>query len=119
MSKPLIHSQYSVKKYGGKIEDYIEIHTFFDSTKSAIPDIRHRAILHNAFGIFLVEKVFGSYLVNSDNKRVATRDIAEDHVLQDMGTIPTLEDWLKCMQIQDWMMGHKINKSKTKFIPYD
>lgn len=115
MAKPLKHALHSKQKYGGEIEDYLEIHTFFDSTKSAHPDIRHRAILHNAFGIFLIEKVFGAYITNSDGNLVATRDIAEDHVMQDMGTIPTLEDWLKEMPIKDWMQGHKQTKNKKEF----
>ena len=118
MSKPLKHALHSAAKYGGKVEDYLEIHTFFDSTKSAHPDIRHRAILHNAFGIFLIEKVFGAYITNSNGDLVATRDVAEDHVMQDMGTIPTLEDWLKEMPIKEWMQGHK-KKQITRVMSYD
>lgn len=46
---------------------------------------------------------------------MATRDIAEDHVLQDMGYIPTMEDWLKHMNIEPWMTGKKkIKTQKTK-----
>jgi len=118
MAKPIKHALHSQAKYGGCVEDYLPIHNFFDSTKSAFPDIRHRAILHNAFGIFLVEKVFGEYLTNSEGKIVATRDIAEDHVLQDMGTIPTLEHWLRTMPIEDWMQGHK-TVTKTRIINHD
>ena len=44
MAKPMKHCEHSVKKYGGCYDDYITIHTFIDSTKVAVPDIRHRAI---------------------------------------------------------------------------
>ncbi len=36
MAHPLQHSKSSVKKWGGKVEDYIEIHNWFDETKSWI-----------------------------------------------------------------------------------
>ena len=115
--KPYCHSRNSVKKWGGKVEDYLPIHDFLDSTKSAHADMRHRAILHNAFGIFLVEKVFGTYIVNSDGVKVQTRDIAEDHVIEDLGKIPSVGDWVKCMPLQQWM-GGPVHKT-TKFIDFE
>jgi hypothetical protein len=77
--KPHLHARNSVKKYGGEWEDYIEIHDFLDSTKSHFPDMRHRAILHNSFGCFLAEKLFGHLITNSEGKEISVRDIAEDH----------------------------------------
>jgi len=103
--KPIVHARLSAKKYGGRPEDYLELHNFMDSTKAALPDVRHRAVFHSAFGVFIVERVFGTVLVNSDNRQVSVRDIAEDHVKEDLGTIPTLEHWLKGLPIQPWMAG--------------
>lgn len=103
--KPLIHSKISAKRHGGVPADYQEIHDFFDSSKAAFPDVRHRAILHSSFGCFLVEKVFGTYITNSDGKQVSVRDIAEDHVIDDLGFIPTLDRWFKNMPIEMWMSG--------------
>jgi hypothetical protein len=103
--KPLIHSKSSVKKYGGVVEDYMKIHEFMDSTKSAMADIRHRAILHSAFGIYLVQEVFGTHFKNSQGKDVSVRDVAEDHVIEDLGFIPSMENYLKNMEIQPWMSG--------------
>ncbi|AMQ66030.1 hypothetical protein AAY80_220 [Stenotrophomonas phage vB_SmaS-DLP_6] len=82
--KPLLHANLSVKSHGGHVDDYLPIHNFIDSTKSAHPDVRHRAILHSAFGCYLVEQVFGVYITNCDGKRVSTRDIA--------GPFPTHEE---------------------------
>lgn len=59
MSKPLIHAQNSAKKMGGEPCDYIAIHNTMDSSKSFMADSRHRAILHTAFGVYLMEKMFG------------------------------------------------------------
>lgn len=108
--KPYLHAKNSARKYGGKPEDYQALHDFFDSSKATVADIRHRALLHSAFGIFLLERVFGTTITNSDGKQVCVRDIGEDHVMEDMGFIPTVDKWLKNIQVQDWMFGSKRGK---------
>lgn len=112
--KPLFHSKSSVRKWGGTVEDYLPIHDFMDSSKAALPDCRHRAILHSSFGIFVTEKVFGTYIVNSDGKDVSVRDIAEQHVLEDLGTIPTVEKWFQGLKIEPWM-NKPVSKGKHRF----
>jgi hypothetical protein len=102
--KPFIHARNSVKRYGGKAEDYMPIHDFFDSTKAAWADVRHRAILHSSFGIYLVEKVFGTNITNSDGKLISVRAIGEDHVFEDCGQIPTIEKWLNKLPMDNWML---------------
>ncbi len=114
--KSYLHSNIHAKKYGGKPEDYHDIDTFIDSSKSAVPDVRHRAILHSAFGCFIVESVFGVTRVNSEGKTYSPRDVAEDHILQDLGFIPSMESYLKHMTIEPWMSGtRKTNKKKSFF----
>ena len=103
--KPLYHANSSVRKHGGKVEDYLPIHNFFDSSKQCLADVRHRAILHSSFGIFLLERVFGEYITNSDGKKVCVRDLGEEHVVEDLGTIPSMEKWLKNLPIEDWMFS--------------
>lgn len=105
MSKPIFHARSSAKKFGGKPDDYQKLHDWFDHTKSAHATVRHRAILHSAFGIFLAEQVFGLMLTNSDGKEVCVRDIAEQHVIEDLGFIPSLDDWLNSMTVEPWMAG--------------
>jgi len=109
--KPYLHAKNSVKKHGGKLEDYMEIHNFIDSSKAAVPDVRHRAFLHNAFGCFLVEQMFGAVMVNSDGKNFSPRDIAEEHIIDDLGFIPTAERWIKNMPIEIWMGGSRRGKA--------
>lgn len=114
--KPFIHAKNSANKFGGKPEDYQAIHDFMDSSKAVVPDMRHRAIFHSAFGCFIVEKVFGTTIKNSDGDEVSTRDIAEEHILEDLGMIPTLQDWLNEMQFQDWMMSPELREKKVEFV---
>jgi len=65
MSKPFIHCRGSVKKFGGHENDYMAIHDFIDSSKTAFGDNRHRALTHNNWFVFIVEKVFGHTIINS------------------------------------------------------
>lgn len=103
--KPHIHAKNSAKKHGGRPEDYQAIHDTIDSSKSAHASMRHRLVFHSAFGIYLVERIHGVLLVNSDGAKVSVRDIAEDHVLEDLGTIPSLDAWLNEMPLKKWMGG--------------
>jgi hypothetical protein len=110
--KPFIHSDLSAKKFGGKPEDYSDIHNFMDMSKMCHADVRHRAILHNTFGCYIAEMVFGETRTNSEGKVYSVRDIAEQHVLDDLGQIPTLSQWLEKMPIEPWM-GQPVVTKKT------
>lgn len=104
--KPLEHAERDVATFGGSVDDYLPIHSFFDQTKAFLPDLRHRTVLHNAFGIFLCEQVFGPYLtLAGDGRRIATRTIAERHVLQDLKFIPTFEQCFGDLPMRDWLSG--------------
>jgi len=103
--KPFVHAANSAKKFGGNASDYIDIHEFMDSSKAHVADHRHRAIFHSTLGCFLVERVFGSTRTNSEDILYSTRDIAEQHCLEDLGHIPTVQDWLGEMPIKQWMGG--------------
>ena len=107
MAKAWVHSQSSVKRWGGVPEDYIAIHEKMDQTKMAHAEVTHRCVFHSAFGIFLIEDLFGRTLVNSDGRTVHVRDVAEQHVLEDLGFIPSLSDWLKEMPAKPWMAGQR------------
>lgn len=104
MSKPYIHALSSVRRWGGVAEDYMPIHNWFDETKAIIPDSRHRALRHHSEGIFLMEKIFGCTLTNSAGRVLSTRDIGEQHVLEDFkGFIPSAQDYLCQIEFQPWM----------------
>ena len=116
--KPYLHAEVSVRKWGGAPEDYLAIHDFIDSSKAGFPDMRHRAILHSSFGCYIAERVFGHYIVLPGNgRKVQVRDIAEQHVIDDMGRIPTLQDYLIDMPFYEWLGGRLKKKERIELEP--
>lgn len=104
MGNPVQHAASSVQKFGGVIEDYLPIHCWFDDSKSAYADFRHRALRHHSLGIFWAEETFGEYIVNADGAYIPVRVIGEQHVREDFGGfIPTVQDWLSGIIKQPWM----------------
>src|ERR1700693_6575308 len=102
MAHPLKHAQSSAKKFGGKVEDYLPIHNWFDESKAFLADFRHRALRHHAEGIFLCEKLFGVAITNSDGKLVPVRYVGEQHVQEDLGFFLTSSDWLLQINPPRW-----------------
>lgn len=112
MSKPWIHALSSARKYGGRPEDYIEIHNLMDSSKGCIGDNRHRCLTHNSWFVAAggpLERIFGIVITNSQGREVSVRDIGEQHILEDFGMrfIPTAQDYLQEMESKSWMSNGK------------
>jgi hypothetical protein len=109
VTHPHFHAASSVKKWGGKIDDYLPIHNWFDATKEAFADFRHRALRHHSQGIFEAERVFGVTITNSDGREVPVRYIGELHVKEDCGgRVPTVSDWFRNIRPEVWMSrGYK------------
>lgn len=95
MAKPLFHAVNSARKFGGKAEDYQLIHCKIDESKSAFPKMSHRIVLHSTFGSSFCEELFGKKITNSDGVQVSVKEIADQHTFEDLGFVPTLEDWFK------------------------
>ena len=118
MSHPLYHAISSMNKFSGTIDDYLPIHNWFDETKAHYPDMRHRTLRHHSEGIFWCEEKFGTYIINSDGKMVPVRAIGEQHVIEDIGFIPTIKDYLDNMNQVGWMYkpgeGRKVMKDIKK-----
>lgn len=113
---PYHHALSSAQKFGGIVDDYLPIHQWFDESKAFFPDFRHRALRHHAEGIFLCERLFGATITNSDDREISTRFIGEQHVKEDLGRIPTVQDWLSCLAPERWMLtagGARENKKST------
>ena len=103
MSHPHYHALSTVKKYKGRVKDYIDIHSWFDESKRIGVDPRHRALRHHTEGIFQCEEIFGKTIVNFDGKTVPVRAIGEQHVLEDLGRVPSFRDWMLEMEYCAWM----------------
>jgi hypothetical protein len=118
------HAVSSSRQWGGTPEDYLDIHSWFDSTKRHFNDPRHRALRHHSEGIGLCIDIFGPtvslstcarcgeperHVVHQDgehefvSKEVPTRWVAERHVQEDFGRVPCVADFLRCMALEPWM----------------
>lgn len=123
MANPYHHAVSSAKKWGGVPEDYQMIHDFFDASKEIWADFRHRALRHHAQGIFEAERVFGHAIRISGRplrwfeviaekvfgvkiktgRKIPVRWIGEQHVKEDCGFIPSMQDWFKHIKPERWM----------------
>lgn len=140
MANPYHHALSSVKQYGGIVEDYQAIHDWFDKSKAQRADPLHRALRHHSEGIFTCEEVFGNTItlstcarcgrteerhvwvsgavllppsecVSFKPKVIPTRWIGEQHVREDLGFIPTANQWLDGIPMQPWMTrSRKLSK---------
>lgn len=110
---PFKHAESSAKKFGGLPEDYIKIHDWFDETKQYTGDWTHRAMRHHAAGIQWAIEKFGHSIINSNKRVIPVKLIAEQHVMEDCGFIPTIQDWMKPAlgNPQDWML--KVQKKNV------
>lgn len=123
MANPYHHAVSSAKKWGGVLEDYQAIHDWFDASKECWADFRHRALRHHSQGIFECERVFGHSIKISGRplrwfealaekvfkvkiktgRRIPVRWIGEQHVKEDCGFIPSMQDWFQHIKPQRWM----------------
>lgn len=91
--KPLQHAQISAKRYGGCWSDYIELHSFLDSSKASCAHYKHRFLLHHAEGIELAVKIFGKTIINGDKNTISTKTLLTEHLIEDVGKVVGIEDW--------------------------
>jgi hypothetical protein len=102
------HAVSASHKYGGTPEDYLPIEEFIDSSKQVIGDSRHRSVYHHTLGVFLCQTIFGKTLtIEKSHKtiQVPVREIAERHIIEDLGWLPSPADYIKGMPLEKWMSG--------------
>lgn len=100
------HAQSAARKWGGIPEEYIAIEEFIDSSKKHIGDVRHRSMYHHTEGIWLCQQIFGRTIaVGERGIQVPVRLVAERHVLEDLGWLPSPKDYIDGMAIRPWMSG--------------
>jgi hypothetical protein len=110
MSKPYVHAESIAKRFGGKPEDYIEIHNLLDKSKGSIADSRHRALTHTSWFLSeILELIFGVTLTTSTGRVISVREIGEQHILEDFGGrfIPSAQDYLQEIELKEWMVKGK------------
>lgn len=104
---PLEHAVSSARRFGGTADDYIAIHHWFDASKEHHATFKHRALRHHSQGIFECERLFGKSITNSAGHEVPVRVIGEQHVIEDLGRIPSLHEWLVCIKPETWMFSRR------------
>ncbi|MBA3632380.1 MAG: hypothetical protein H0W58_06160 [Acidobacteria bacterium] len=117
--KPVGHAQISAKTYSGDWADYIEIHSFLDPSKSACAHFKHRFLLHHAEGIELAVRIFGETITNSENRIILTKQILTDHLIEDVGRIVTIEDWVRDLMPKQNSSFYKFLAKKREQIEND
>ena len=105
MGNPIMHSKSSIKRWGGKLEDYLPLHKKMDCSKKYMNTNVHRVLTHTMFWIEEVMiPLYGDYITNSDNKIISVKDICEYHILEDFKFkfIPTVQDYLENIEYKSW-----------------
>lgn len=86
---------------------------FIDSSKQVIGDVRHRSLYHHTLGVWLCQEIFGRTIQVGDRGiEVPVRLVAEQHIIEDLGWLPSPADYIKGMPIEKWMSG-----SQRKEVP--
>jgi hypothetical protein len=97
------HAVSSAHKWGGKPQDYQPIHDWLDGSKLIVADFRHRALRHHAEGCWMAETIFGVAITSSAGRTIPVRLIAEQHIVEDLGRVPSFADWVRCIRPEPWM----------------
>ena len=101
MAHPYHHSLSSVKKWGGAVDDYLAIHSWFDAQADhrgfpaprAAPSCRRH--LH-------VRDLFGPTITLVVRPRPSDALVGEQHVVEDLGFIPPFADWVRIRPDHGW-----------------
>lgn len=103
------HAVSAARKWGGDPHLYLPIEEFIDSSKKVIGDARHRSLYHHTFGVWLCQEIFGVCIEvpreHGGVKKVPVRLIAERHILEDLGWLPSPRDYIDGMSLKPWMTG--------------
>lgn len=113
--KPYFHARISAHQNGGEWEEYQEIHDFFDLSKGAVADMRHRMILHSDLGCKIAEMKFGSEIHLKNGKTIPLSVITEQHQIDDLGRIVTIDEWLTYIDKPSSMKIKKLIPSLKDF----
>ena len=105
MSHPYHHAASSARQFGGVPADYMPAHHWFDATKIAIADQRHRAFRHHVEAIQELENALrATEIVNQDGAKVSVRSIGLQHLAEDFGGyLPERREWVEQVTERPWM----------------
>lgn len=102
MSHYHYHSVSSVNSFGGAPEDYHELHRWMDRSRSGTDKLLHRMLAHHTQGIQDAVALFGDTITNSKGRQVPTSLLAHQHVVEDLGFVPTLDHYIELLHCPRW-----------------
>lgn len=124
MANPQVHARSSARKFGGVWHNYIDLHSFLDSSKLHYAKASHRALLHHEFGKALAVDIFTNEYVSAVHawddevaikcSREFHTKVVEQHFEEDFNRfVPSVEIWfegsdeekrpqmLRCLSIEE------------------
>jgi len=120
MSHYHYHSVSSVNAFGGAAEDYHALHKWMDRGRAGTDKLLHRMLAHHTQGIADAIERFGETITNSQGRQVPTSLLARQHVLEDLGFVPTLDDYLELLHCPRWASRPaRLLHSKLTSVPAD
>ena len=102
MSHAYYHAASSANAFGGVADDYLQIHEWFDRSRKGTSSILHRMLAHHTAGIADAVEHFGSTITISTGRKVPVSLIGEQHITEDLGFVPTLDDYIGMMTPHRW-----------------
>lgn len=102
MSHYTYHSLSSVNAFGGHPEDYHRLHQWMDRSRGGSDRLLHRMLAHHSQGIQDAVALFGDTITNAQGRQVPTALLARQHVVEDLGFVPTLEHYLELLHCPRW-----------------
>ena len=102
MSHAFYHATSSANAFGGVAEDYLDIHAWFDRSRGGTSSILHRMLAQHTAGIQDAVARFGSTITISTGRKVPVSLIGEQHITEDLGFVPTLDDYIGMMTCPRW-----------------
>jgi len=102
MSHYHYHAVSSANAFGGAPEDYHKFHQWMDRGRVGTDRLLHRMLAHHTQGIQDAIALFGDTITNSKGRQVPTSLLAHQHILEDLGFVPTLEHCLELLHCPRW-----------------
>jgi hypothetical protein len=100
---PYDHARSSARIHGGRVEDYLAVHAWYDATKTVRCHFTHRTLRHHHQGVAENVARFGAGIVNSDGASVSVEELGRQHLSEDCRHQPDAADWLVDMRTPSWM----------------
>ena len=92
MSDAYYHCVSSSKAFGGEPNDYYPVHAFIDRARDHTHSDYHRIFTHHTMGVQDAIREFGPTIKVSTGREVPVRLIANQHIMEDLGFIPTPDE---------------------------